>query len=1061
MSDQSPYTSLPPRIDLSAIDHEILDFWHARDIFAKSLAQTAGGPEWVFFDGPPTANGEPGVHHLEARVFKDIFPRFKTMKGFHVARQAGWDCHGLPVEIAVEKELGLSGKQDIEKIGIAEFNARCRESVQRYVNEFEAMTERVGFWVDMSQPYSTMAPEYIDSVWWALQQIHEKGLLVEDHRVAPYCPRCGTGLSDHEIAQGYESIVDPSVYVRMPVHGELQGISGVELLVWTTTPWTLVSNTAIAVHPSLAYVIVRTQKGTFLLAESLLDTVFRENGEGEDTVEVLATMSGQSLAGTHYQPPFDLIDIPDAHFLITAEYVTAEDGTGLVHQAPAYGVDDLAACREHGLAVVNPIGPDGHFLKNVNLVGGVFFKEADTVLVADLTERGLLFKSKPYEHQYPHCWRCHTPLMYYAQLSWYIRTRSKRAELQRENERTNWYPEHIKHGRYGDWLANNVDWALSRNRYWGTPLPVWRCAQGHITCVGSRAELGRLAHEDLSRLDPHRPGVDNITFACPSCGEQTHRVSEVIDAWFDSGSMPFGSIGYPYAEGSIEQFKQGYPAQFICEAIDQTRGWFYTLMAVGTLLFDRSSYENVVCLGHLMAEDGRKMSKHLGNTLEPIPLMEKHGADAIRWFMLCTGSPWAPRCIGDSPLQEIIRKVLLTYWNTVSFFTLYASVSSRQPHNAKTISERPVLDRWILAELDHVVTSVDTALEDFDTAGAGRVLTQFIDDLSNWYVRRCRARFWDGDANALGTLHECLHTLTRLLAPFTPFITEYVWQKAVKPGTPSASDSVHLAAWPVPNPTHTNRELRENMQVVRQLVEAGRSARKASDVRIRQPLQRALINIPAGRELPDELIAEIADELNVREIARLGQTDEVVNITAKPNFRILGRRFASKTQEVAQIISAADHNELAHTLKTDGQATLQLDGENITISLEDVILNEVPRSGWEVRSHQDVTVALDITITPELRRAGVAREIIRLVQTARKDAKFEVTDRVVLSWAADGETAHALRAHTKELAGAVLATDIKEHSFTEIPADAYTSHTGLQTDDKLGLHFWLRKTNSV
>jgi isoleucyl-tRNA synthetase len=1051
LPDQSPYTPLPPRVKLPSVDREVLAFWHAQGIFARSVDQTVGGPEWVFFEGPPTANGKPGTHHVEARVFKDIFLRFKTMKGFHVPRRAGWDCHGLPVEIAVEKELGLSSKQDIEKVGIAEFNARCRESVQRYIGEFEAMTERVGYWVDMAHPYWTMTPEYIDSVWWALRQINEKGLLVQDYRVTPYCPRCGTALSDHEVAQGYELIVDPSVYVRLPIIGALDGLTGVDLLVWTTTPWTLVSNTAVAVHPDVTYVVARAQQGTFVVAEPLVGTVL-----GDD-VTVLASMPGSSLVGVRYQRPFELVDIPNAHFVIAADYVTTEDGTGLVHQAPAFGADDLAACRRHNLPVVNPIGPDGRFLATVGLVGGMFFKDADRVLIADLEQRGLLLKSLSYEHPYPHCWRCHTPLMYYAQLAWYIRTTAKRAELQRENERTNWYPEHIKHGRYGDWLANNVDWALSRNRYWGTPLPIWRCPDGHVTCVGSRAELGRLADKDLSGVDPHRPYIDDVTFPCVTCGAQASRVSEVIDAWFDSGSMPFASIGYPEAIGSVEQFENGYPAQFICEAIDQTRGWFYTLMAVGTLVFDRSSYENVVCLGHIMAEDGRKMSKHLGNIIEPIPFMDKHGADALRWFMLCSGSPWSPRRIGDGAVEEVVRKVLLTYWNTVSFFTLYAAISSWPPGTVKPVTDRPVLDRWVLAELDHLVASVDDTLENFDTAGAGRVLTQFIDDLSNWYVRRCRSRFWDGDPDALTTLHECLHVVTRLLAPFIPFITEYVWQKVIKPGDASAVDSVHLASWPTPDAARADEELRENMNTTRQLVEAGRSARKASNIRIRQPLQRALIGLPGGGELPAELVAEIADELNVREITVLGQAGEIVDITVKPNFRVLGKRFGPRTQQVAKMITAADHATLASTLRAEGQAAVSLDGEDVTIFLDEVALSEAPRSGWAVTSQQDVTVALDTTITPELRRAGVAREVIRLVQTARKDANFGITDRVVLSWAANGETADALREHERELADAVLAVDIAEYSLASIPAEADTSDTGVRGDDELGVRFWLVK----
>ena len=1054
MSDQSLYTPLSSRVELSAVDHEVLAFWRERDIFARSVDQTVGGPEWVFFEGPPTANGKPGTHHVEARVFKDVFLRFKTMKGFHVPRRAGWDCHGLPVEIAVEKELGLSGKQDIEKIGIEEFNARCRESVQRYIGEFEAMTERVGYWVDMSNPYWTMSPEYVDSVWWALKQINDKGLLVQDYRVTPYCPRCGTGLSDHEVAQGYESIVDPSVYVRLPIVGQVDGLTGVDLLVWTTTPWTLVSNTAVAVHPDVTYVIARTRQGTFVVAEPLLVTVLGEEAD------VLASLPGSSLAGVHYRPPFELVDIPDAHFVITADYVTTEDGTGLVHQAPAFGADDLAAGRRHNLPVVNPIGPDGRFLADVDLVGGAFFTDANPILIADLEQRGLLFTSLSYEHQYPHCWRCHTPLMYYAQLSWYIRTTARRTELQRENERTNWYPEHIKHGRFGDWLANNVDWALSRSRYWGTPLPMWRCPDGHLICVGSRAELGKLAAQDLSSCDPHRPYIDEVTFACPTCGEQASRVSEVIDAWFDSGSMPFASIGYPYLDGSVEWFEKSYPAQFICEAIDQTRGWFYTLMAIGTLVFDRSSYENVVCLGHIVAEDGRKMSKHLGNVIEPIPFMDKHGADALRWFMLCSGSPWSARRIGDSPLEEIVRKVLLTYWNTASFFTLYADTSSWVPGAAAPVADRPVIDRWVLAELDHAVARVDTALENFDTAGAGRVLAQFIDDLSNWYVRRCRARFWNGDGNALATLHECLHVLTRLLAPFVPFITEQVWRHAIKPGDACAAESVHLAAWPTPDPTRSNDELRADMGIARQLVEVGRAVRKTANIRIRQPLHRALVSIPGGRELPPELIAEIADELNVGDITPLAQAGEVVDITVKPNFRTLGKRFGSRTQQAAKAITATDQSQLARNLNTDGQATISLDGEDITVTLNDVTLTEVPRSGWAVGSQQDMTVALDTTITPKLRKAGLAREAIRLVQTARKEANLDITDRILLSWAANGETADALREHERELADAVLAIEITEHPLPNLPADANASDTGLLEDDELGVRFWLVKADA-
>ncbi|MQA14785.1 MAG: isoleucine--tRNA ligase [Pseudonocardiaceae bacterium] len=1049
MSEGSPYTALPPRIDLPAIDDHVLTLWRERDIFRRSMAQTADGPRWMFYEGPPTANGRPGTHHVEARVFKDIFPRFKTMQGFSVPRRAGWDCHGLPVELAVEQELGLNGKQDIEKVGIADFNARCRESVQRYVGEFETMTERIGYWVDMSDPYWTMQPEYIDSVWWALKQIHDSGLLVQDHRVAPYCPRCGTALSDHEVAQGYETITDPSVYVRLPVAGDVGGLRDVELLVWTTTPWTLVSNTAVAVHPDVTYVVARSGHGTVVVAEPKLSEVL-----GEDT-DVVLSLTGRELAGLRYRRPFDLVDIPDAHYVITAGYVTTDEGTGLVHQAPAFGADDLAACRRHNMPVVNPIGPDGRFLPDIELVGGRFFKDADATLTEDLQRRGLLYRAGSYEHSYPHCWRCHTPLMYYAQLSWYIRTTQIREALQRENQRTAWYPEHVKHGRYGEWLANNVDWALSRSRYWGTPLPIWRCPDDHLVCVGSRAELGELAGRDYSDLDPHRPYIDEVTIECPTCGLQATRDSEVIDAWFDSGAMPFASLGYPHLPDSVDELANSYPARFICEAVDQTRGWFYTLMAIGTLLFDRSSYENVVCLGHILAEDGRKMSKHLGNVLEPLPLIDRHGADALRWFMLCSGSPWMSRRVGHGPLEEIARKVLSTYWNTVSFFTLYAAASGWRPGPATAVADRPVLDRWVLAELDHVTTSVDEALEDFDTAGAGRGLTQYVDDLSNWYVRRCRARFWAGDADALATLHECLNVLSRLLAPFIPFLTEHVWQQAIRPGSRTEFESVHLASWPRADVARSDDRLRSDMDLTRDLVEAGRSARKSASIRLRQPLSRALISVPGGRDLPDELIAEIADELNVREVTPLAAAGEVTDVTVKPNYRALGRRFGRETQQVADKITAADPGTVARQLTESATAIV---GGGIEITPDEVTVTEVPRRGWTVVSQREVTIALDSAITPDLRRAGLAREVIRLVQTARKDAGLEVTDRIRLWWSADGEAAAALHEHEHEIAEAVLATEILDRT----PAGPNGERPTMvdRADAGTGVRFWLDRASS-
>src|SRR5918998_5945209 len=786
------YEALPAHVDLPALDHEVIAQWERGDVFRRSLKANEGGPIWMFYEGPPTANGRPGTHHVEARVFKDLFPRYKTMKGFVVPRKAGWDCHGLPVELAVEKELGFTGKPDIEAYGIAEFNARCRENVQSHVDAFLQMSERMGYWADYEHAYWTMTPDYIDSVWWALQQIFDKGLLVEDFRVTPYCPRCGTGLSDHEVAQGYEDITDPSVYVRLPVtSGDWAGRA--DLLVWTTTPWTLPSNTAVAVHPDVPYVVARTDAGTFVVAEPLLAAVL-----GEDA-EVLARTTGRDWERVHYQRPFELVEFPEpAHYVVLAEYVTTEDGTGLVHQSPAFGAEDLAVCRAYGLPVVVPIDPTGHFLPEIPLVGGHFFKAADPALVEDLARRGVLLREQRYEHSYPHCWRCHTPLMYYAQPSWYIRTSAIKDRLLAENEKTSWHPEHIQWGRYGDWLNNNVDWALSRDRYWGTPLPIWRndADPSRMVVVGSLAELSELTGRDLADLDPHRPFIDEVTFTVPGETATYRRVRQVIDAWYDSGAMPFAQWGAPHRNNT--EFEAAYPAQFICEAIDQTRGWFYSLMAVGTLVFGENSYENVLCLGHILAEDGRKMSKHLGNILEPIPLMDRHGADAVRWFMLAGGSPWSARRVGHETLSEVVRKVLLTYWNTASFFTLYASANgwdtAASPPPAA--AERPLLDRWALAELAAVTDGVTVALEDFDTQAAGRLLAGFVDDLSNWYVRRSRRRFWDGDPAALGTLHEVLDGLTRLMAPFTPFVTEEVWARAVLPAQAGAPDSVHLAEWP-------------------------------------------------------------------------------------------------------------------------------------------------------------------------------------------------------------------------------------------------------------------------
>ncbi len=1037
MKDTHPmttqYSPVSAHVDLPALEHQVLEFWRNSATFAASLQQTADAPRWTFYEGPPTANGKPGVHSIEARVFKDVFPRFKTMQGFRVDRKAGWDCQGLHVEVGVEKELGLSGKQDIEKFGIAEFNAKCRESVERATNDWEQMTERLAYWVDMSQAYRTMDSSYIQSVWWSLKQIFDAGLLYEAHRISPYCPRCETALSDHELGQpgGYETVVDPSVYVRFPLTtGPLAGTAA--LLVWTTTPWTLVSNTAVAVHPDVEYVVASDGAETLVVAEPLFAPVL---GDGWT---VQSRFSGREMERWCYTRPLDLVDFPtpdggeagdgdgscDAHFVVLGDYVTTEDGTGLVHQSPAFGADDMAVCLAYGLPVVNPVQRDGHFADDVRLVGGQFFKHADADLVRELDSRGLLFRHVAYEHSYPHCWRCHTPLLYYALPAWYIRTTAAKEALLRENAKTNWYPQTIKWGRYGDWLHNNVDWSLSRTRYWGTPLPIWRCADGHLTCVGSLAELGELAAADLSAVDPHRPYVDDIVLPCPECGAEARRVSEVIDAWYDSGSMPFAQWGYPYAEGSKEEFDNAYPAQFICEAIDQTRGWFYSLMAIGTLLFDESSYQNVVCLGLLLAEDGRKMSKHLGNILAPMPLMDEHGADAVRWFMAASGSPWAARRVGHATLQEIVRKVLLTYWNTVAFHVLYARTNGWTPEQGAPVpAERPVLDRWLLSQLNRLTRDVTAALEAFDTQRAGTRLAEFVDDLSNWYVRRSRRRFWDGDAAACATLHETLDVLTRLLAPITPFVTERVWQDLVRSVDPAAPQSVHLASWPTYDDGLVDEGVDAGMVVTRRLVELGRSARAEARVRTRQPLRRALVPSAAFTALSDDLKAEIAAELNVESLEPFGSAGDLVEVAAKANFRNLGKRFGARTPTVAAAIAASDAARLSAELAQHGSATVDCDGP-VAVRPDEVIVTERPREGWSVVNEHGETVALDLTMTPELLRAGVAREAVRLIQEARKAAGLDVVDRIRLTWSADGATAAALREHQELVAAEVLAVQV-------------------------------------
>jgi isoleucyl-tRNA synthetase len=1064
-----PFEQLPPQADLAAIERNILARWRDGNVFERSLEQTSDGPLWTFYEGPATANGMPGVHHMAARTFKDLFPRYRTMRGFHVPRKGGWDCHGLPVEVAVEKELGLSGKREIEAYGVAQFNERCRESVLRHVGAWQEMSERMGYWSDSEHAYRTMDPSYIESVWWSLKAIYDKGLLVKDFRISPYCPRCGTPLSDHEMGQPdvYQTVTDPAITVRFRLTslpaGAPRQLEGADLLVWTTTPWTLLANTAVAVHPDAVYAVARRSRDgdKVVIADDLFARVL---GDGW---HIAVRFRGEELIGARYQRPFRSIEIPNAHVVIPGSFVTTEDGTGLVHIAPAFGADDMAASRAHGLPVVNPVRPDGRFEEDIPMVGGMFFKDADPRLIADLDDRGLLFRSELHEHSYPHCWRCGTLLLYYALPSWYIKTTAIKENLLYQNEKTNWFPGTVKSGRYGEWLRNNVDWALSRTRYWGTPLPLWVCPDSHVTCVGSLDSLAELAGRDLTGLDPHRPFVDSVTFACPSCGGLATRVPEVIDVWYDSGAMPFAQFG-------ADARPDGYPAQFICEGIDQTRGWFYSLMAVGTLVFEESSYENVLCLGLIVDAAGRKMSKHTGNVLEPLPLMEQYGADALRWFFACSGSPWAARRLSPDAVSEIVRKVLLTYWNTASFFTLYANSAGwagvRSPERSES-AERSELDRWVLSELNAVVRDVTAGLDSFDAAGAGRRLAGFLDDLSNWYVRRSRRSFWAGQPASFATLHECLTTVTLLMAPFAPFLTDYLWgvlAPASVDMAPVRPASVHLASWPSADLAAIDEVLSGQMALVRRLVELGRSARASAGIRTRQPLGAALVGAAGFAALPQALVKLVASELNVLAVLPLDGSSELVDYSVKPSYRSLGQRFGSSTPEVAAAIVACDTAVVAPAALAGESFPVTLgSGSTVLVSASDVIVTQTPRAGWAVATDSGAaarsgsgsgsgsgeTVALDVTITPELRQAGLAREVIRLVQDARKTAGLQVTDRIWLRWsAADSLLAQALTVHGEMIAGEVLAVD-----YGPLEDPAPPAAIAEFADAELGLKFWLRR----
>jgi isoleucyl-tRNA synthetase len=1020
------FEPVDPKQSFPALEERVLVRWRAEDVFARSLAAREGAPVWSFYEGPPTANGRPGSHHVLARVFKDVYPRYKTMCGFRVPRKAGWDCHGLPVELEVEKQLGISSKQEIEELGIAEFNRRCRESVFEYVEDWNRLTERIGFWIDLDDPYITLEDDYIESVWWSLRRLWDDGRLYEGHKVVPYCPRCGTALSSHEVALGYEDVKDPSIYVRFP----LLGAERESLLVWTTTPWTLPGNVAVAVAPGVTYVRARLGDETLVLAEALVEKVLGEEAE------IVERLQGSELVGSHYEGPiFHLQDRePGGSPVLAGDFVTTEDGTGIVHLAPAFGEDDYKVAGEHGLfdptnagTLYNPVGLDGKFDRRVTGFEGRFVKdpEVTAALIDDLAQRGLLFREQVYEHSYPHCWRCGTPLLYYAKSSWYVATSQARDELLANNEQIGWHPEHIKHGRFGKWLENNVDWALSRDRYWGTPLPIWECAaegcDGRF-CAGSVAELRERARGEVPD-DLHRPYIDEVVLDCEKCGGEMKRVESVIDTWYDSGAMPFAQFHYPF-EGT-DEFEERFPADYICEAQDQTRGWFYTLLAESTLLFGASSYRNCVCLGLILDPEGQKMSKSRGNVVDPWDVLNTHGADAFRWYYLTSQQPWAGYRFSVDTVGESVRQFLLTLWNTYSFWVLYANAESLGPADFADAPEPSNdLDRWALSRLQATIATVRERMDDYDCTAAGRAIADYVEELSNWYVRLSRRRFWEGDRAAFATLRHCLLETTAMLAPFVPFLADEI-HRNLAGGAEGAADSVHLRDFPAVDQAFADPELEQGMEAVRLTVELGRAARAQAKAKVRQPLRRAVIVANEAERAAIEARADLVTaELNVKELDFVSDESELVSYSAKPNYRALGPRFGKKMPQVAAAVEALDPTHVASVLAEGGEIGISIEGADHSLGPDDITLALQPLEGYEVEAEAGHAVALQLELDDELRREGLAREIVHAVQNARKAAGLEITDRIDLTLAGDPDLLEAAQAHQDYLAGEVLATSV-------------------------------------
>ena len=1021
-----PVTS---KLDITAMEEAILKFWKEEDIFHHSLRQNEGKEEYVFFEGPPTANGLPGTHHVLARAFKDIFPRYQTMRGRHVIRRGGWDTHGLPVEIEVEKKLGFTNKQQIENYGIAKFNELCRQSTFTYIQEWEKLTDRIAFWVDLKSAYVTYTNSYIESVWWILKNFWDKDLIYKGFKVVPYCPRCGTPLSDHEVALGYRDADDPSVYVRMPLVDE----PDTSLLIWTTTPWTLPGNVAVAAGRDLDYVVIKrklkngsgNETEKLILAEMLVASIF-----GNEKIEVVDRFKGKKLKGKRYQPLFTFLPLEKpAHYVVLGDFVTTNDGTGLVHIAPAFGEDDMRVAQQEELPILMTVAPNGTFIPEVRPWAGRFVKDADPYITDQLNSRGLLLKSGTYTHTYPFCWRCDTPLLYYARQTWYIRTSQFKDRLVDLNNQINWYPEHIREGRFGNWLENNQDWALGRERYWGTPLPVWECSKcQHRIFVGSIAELTSLAGQDLPNLDLHRPYVDEIKFPCPKCNASMIRIPELIDVWFDSGSMPVAQWHYPFE--NEDAFKSQFPADYICEAVDQTRGWFYSLHAISTLLFDQVCYKNVICLGLIQDIEGQKMSKSKGNVVDPWEVINKHGSDAMRWYFYTASPPGQERRFSSDLVAEVVRNFTLTLWNTYSFFITYANLDQWQPQLNEKIAYSP-LDIWLRSELHALVKDVTSSLENYDVLGATRPINTFIDHLSNWYLRRSRRRFWKSESDndkqaAYATLYEALVTISKLLAPTMPFIADEIYRNLVVSVDVLAPISVHLSEWPKFEPEIIDESLINEMNLVMKLVSLGHAARNKANIKVRQPLSEVAFALSNKEDLGviQRYADLLKDELNVKNVRALSAAGEAVAYEVVPLPKQLGQKYKNEFPDIRKAVLA---------LKSEPTALQLLSGKSVKVKVKKQIYELFPeelevrmqaKEGFVVYSEGAYVAALVAEINQELAYEGLAREFVRRIQDARKQAGLNVADRIKVAYTCSEKLEKAINTHKEYIKAETLALEL-------------------------------------